>query len=481
MASFASFNEIAASIQNTILTSIPNANVLANSVISDVFINPQAFELETLTVLAYNASLAQSLLTASGNALDYLAANFGIQRNQAQYATGNVTFFTYDPVPQVISIPSGTLVQTGSGGGSSIVLQFVTTQNAFIAVGSSSVTVPVICTVPGSIGNVSVGAINTLSTANIPINGIINNLPTSGGENEEIDESLSLRAQLALSGGNVGTEGAYRSVILNNISTVVDAQVLPPSNILSRGPGKVDIYIQNSSSFQSASSSQIVPAGSTGVTIGQNLVILQNQPVTSITSIIVNNQVVSPTEYSLVFDTSDYANSSLAQNSLIWNVPAPSQQYTINYTYNSNVQLAQQAIIPKTPIGSDVLVKQATAVNIYISAFVTLFSFADQTTVLNSILTSFQNYFSNKRLNQDLYETDIICLITSVPGVASVQTPLANFSRDSFTNTSINTIDIATLEYAVLAPTTTTQPNPIITFNSQLVTNTNLGIDIGLL
>lgn len=95
-------------------------------------------------------------------ALVYSAMSlFGIVPNGAIAATGVVTFSTSTggsppPASQNVTIPAGTLVQTGGG------IQFQTTTTAVLGAGSSSIDVAVQAVIPGSAGNVPIAAINTI-------------------------------------------------------------------------------------------------------------------------------------------------------------------------------------------------------------------------------------------------------------------------------------------------------------------------------
>jgi|GEM_PF-1184403 len=91
-------------------------------------------------------------------------AAFGIVPLTAQAATGVVTFVTATsgtppPASQAVLIPAGTIVQTTGG------TQFQTTQDVTLAVGATSVSVPVVAVTAGAAGNCPQGAINTIVSA----------------------------------------------------------------------------------------------------------------------------------------------------------------------------------------------------------------------------------------------------------------------------------------------------------------------------
>ena len=107
---------------------------------------------------------------------------FGVQQAQATAATGTVVVATSLPLsgafnaPQAIAIPSGTLVQTVGG------VQFATTAAATLASGTSSVSVGIVATTAGAIGNVPSGTIygTPLTPVGYPVYAT-NSVPTGGG------------------------------------------------------------------------------------------------------------------------------------------------------------------------------------------------------------------------------------------------------------------------------------------------------------
>jgi uncharacterized phage protein gp47/JayE len=90
-----SFDNIISDIVDNILIANPSADIKVGSVIRDVFIDPNAYEISNLYVIADSTAQAQSVLTASGQQLDRLASNFNIARKPATRATANVTIFKH--------------------------------------------------------------------------------------------------------------------------------------------------------------------------------------------------------------------------------------------------------------------------------------------------------------------------------------------------------------------------------------------------
>lgn len=143
---------------------------------------------------------------------------FGVQQPSATSATGIVTFATSLPVsaavvvPQAVSIPPGTLIQTPGG------VMFSTLTQATLASGTTSVSVGVQAVNPGSGGNVPSGAIAGLPLTSIGYPLVVTNgAPIAGGSNAgtqsqalalftSISQSLGLSSPVAIANAVIGVQ-----------------------------------------------------------------------------------------------------------------------------------------------------------------------------------------------------------------------------------------------------------------------------------
>lgn len=211
-------------------------------------IAPNAWYLEGLFLRLAQLQSGASISSASGEDLDLLVANRGIERNPA---TPAVRVGTFDAV-----IPSGSLFKTINGADS------VTFRSGDLISASGSVRqYKLTCTVAGTIGNAYTGAI-------IPSSSGIPNLTTATigeiiteGTVAETDASLRLRYLATFEaepyGGNLAT---YRQAI-TAISGVGAVQVYPANAYL--GGGTVLCSIINS---------DYAPASQALVTTVQNII-----------------------------------------------------------------------------------------------------------------------------------------------------------------------------------------------------------------
>jgi|HigsolmetaAR203D_1030402.scaffolds.fasta_scaffold05033_4 uncharacterized phage protein gp47/JayE len=177
-------------------------------------------------------------------------AAMGFEKQPAVYATGAVTFSRTTPADTNYLIPAGTIVRTRATATSAPV-NFRTTVDAVIAVGQTSVTVPVICQTPGTVGNVDAGTITNFLTKPTGVDAVTNANPLSNGREEETPDEQKSRFQKFISSLSRGTlpaieYGATTAVITDEngdvIERVVDARAF---EFIPERLGEVDVYIWN--------------------------------------------------------------------------------------------------------------------------------------------------------------------------------------------------------------------------------------------
>lgn len=164
--------------------------------------------------------------TASGQSLDRLCAFVGITRNPATPAVHNVTLTGTAGA----TIEAGFLVGTIEG------IEFYLINNATIG-DNGTVTVDVECTEAGTIGNVTVGAIDTIVNPDVNIEDITHNSIVTLGGNVETDYNLRTRFMLAQAAigdsssssivGAVSKVSGVQSVMLVENSTGEEVDGLP--------------------------------------------------------------------------------------------------------------------------------------------------------------------------------------------------------------------------------------------------------------
>lgn len=137
---------------------------------------------------------------------------FGFERQQATVATGFVKFQRNTPATTNIVIPSGVILKSHiSTATDGILPEFVTTSTVTLHVGETETgLVPIQAKSPGSIGNVPAEAVTIMSFAPVlGITSVTNPAATTGGTDQEDDNSLKTRFKNTVFRNLAGTEDQF--------------------------------------------------------------------------------------------------------------------------------------------------------------------------------------------------------------------------------------------------------------------------------
>jgi len=135
-------------------------------------------------------------------------AAFGFERQPAVAASVTLTFGRATPAPEPYLIPEGTVVETAAG------VRFVTTVDATILVGATTVNAVALAEVPGSSGNVPAAGITRLTTLLPGVESVTNALAAFGGRDEESDAAQEERFAGYLASLAKGTAPALAAAAL---------------------------------------------------------------------------------------------------------------------------------------------------------------------------------------------------------------------------------------------------------------------------
>ena len=160
-----------------------------------------------------------------GEALDNLAANKGIQRNPASYATTTLQFTLQNARTSATSIPAGTRVSTSAG------VYFMTSSYVEIPAGQLTATVQGVALEAGVEANgIPTGTIEQIVDPVPYIYTVTNTTPSVGGADVENDESLTERVYLYPSSySTAGAEAAYIYWAKTYRSDVSDVMAYSPA------------------------------------------------------------------------------------------------------------------------------------------------------------------------------------------------------------------------------------------------------------
>ena len=142
---------------------------------------PVAIESEALYSRIEEISSKAFVATAVGKDLDAKLAEVGMSRIAATYSTGNVTF----------TGTAGTVILNGTQVKSDLLI--FTVESSGTIPNGGTITLPAVCNVAGTAGNVPVGAINALVVSSSGITSVTNSEAFTGGYEEETDAEARAR------------------------------------------------------------------------------------------------------------------------------------------------------------------------------------------------------------------------------------------------------------------------------------------------
>lgn len=196
-----------------LLAAFPQLNTSPGTVLSGLISSFSNIQYQLNAQL--NSSIADSnILTATGQALDAIANDFGLFRKPATFGSGNVTLTLGSSATQTLTGSSGARFSTFNQDLSKVVT-FTSTAAYTFAVGQSQTTVPAAADQAGSQGNVGVGTITVMLNALPGVATITNGAGFTGGADVETDASLRQRILLVL-------------VPVNTLSKVISAVLAVP-------------------------------------------------------------------------------------------------------------------------------------------------------------------------------------------------------------------------------------------------------------
>lgn len=201
-----------------------------------------AIRLRVLAGEIYNAQVNMEWIknqmfveTATGQRLDYLAKQRGLERKPAQKAQGEITFFISEPVDHTIIIPKGCVASTAE----EVPRRFVTTEDEEIAQGNVLVSVYAEAEKAGSDGNAALGTVTVAVDVPSEVEWVQNREPYTGGTDEESDEMLRERIRDSYLRLPNGTNAAYYEQLALTVEGISKAKAVGRV----RGSGTVNVYV----------------------------------------------------------------------------------------------------------------------------------------------------------------------------------------------------------------------------------------------
>ena len=159
------------------------------------------------------------LATSVGDDATSWVADFGLAREPAVPATGQVTFSRFAPL-QAATVPATAAVRTADLSKTFVVtidranpLWSEAAGGYVIPAGSNSGTVPVVAAMPGAAGNVQAGAVSLVSSSIVGVDTVVNAAGFADGLDEETDAALKARFPLYLASLSKATLVAIEAAV----------------------------------------------------------------------------------------------------------------------------------------------------------------------------------------------------------------------------------------------------------------------------
>jgi uncharacterized phage protein gp47/JayE len=225
---------------------VPTTNDIASNIVDALRITEPTLDTSIGTVArklidAVSASLAEGytdsfLLNYSydidsktGGALDDFCALFGLARFPAARAAGIVTFSRSTTTANTLAtnIPAGAQVMALTS--PPVLAQTITPM--VLALGQTSVDVPVQAIDPGTTGNLAAGTLVNLATSIDGIESVTNTAALQGGSLPESDTQLRARFKATVFRNLAGTEAMYRAMALQIQADPTDSTSRPVTQV----------------------------------------------------------------------------------------------------------------------------------------------------------------------------------------------------------------------------------------------------------
>ncbi len=406
--------------------------------------------------------------------LDIICRNYDVGTIPATYSTGELTYFTYTSPTEDVIITSSNGGKTSDGTKEYTVEGYYTIPVADIAAYYNTtrsryeITVNIVANIAGPNGTAGAQTITEVSNSIPGITGCINFGAVTGGEAEG---SLTDRLNLVRSkfkGRNLSSTSGLKLYVQNYSPSVSIVGSNDPLMLRSEGMGgSIDIYVKD----QIIEGAQdIVTITSTGLSIDfldpqytTTSVILQNQPVDSLTLVIKNGITLDTSYYSLVKDVGVLSKSTRSRDSMtltaagITTLGYFSSGDVVEVRYNYNKLLTTIEDDLNSDINAydnrDYLAREQTQIVIGIYSQIKLVTGAKISDVIASASLSIAAYMDTFSLSSSsrIELIEVLDLIKNTTGVDNINITTALLTpSDSRALTASGDVPIYTNEYPKL-------------------------------
>lgn len=512
MIDYKGLNEIIFDIISDIHANIPEADTKIGTFLRDAIINPFSNSMSKIYTQMKKLEMGQSILTAIGEDLEALAANFFIYKKSGTKSIGRVRFYientlestTNDsPVYQDIYIPMNTkIIAKYSNGSPSI--QFETTTSTTVNANTIKDLprdntgyryVEVLCKSINTGINQNIGKyeINALADNVNGISSVSNYEKFRNGTNAETDESLALRTSLALFANNICTKNGYLSFLLKQ-PQVIDLLIVGAGDkemerdkititnkdgeleTINTG-GCVDIYVRTNTETDdfvnvTVENEDVDTDGNVIININNSL---EEVPIISIKSITGSRDENGNISYETYTENSEdsgftyhvntedknvnYVGSCKEKSYISFNgatKPKVGDKLTISYSYNDGIKTLQDLVDNNKVLTADILIRSADEIKVGVLLNFSISNLYNKDKIRSIVESSINTYIDGRlKMGSSIDITDIIYLLKMIDGVKKIDLNNIGFYTDSNQDKLYNTISCNQKQYIVFDELTT--------------------------
>jgi len=427
-------------------TRLPNLDLTEGTPERDLFIEaPLTGQLSELwNKIIYTAKLhAPHVYSADLDTADLknYMGNYAVIPLSATYSEGVATFYTKTTPTRDIIINDGVIVRTTE----SNPIEF-SVQGTYIlryAIASSyynattlrwEINCAVKATVSGTNSKASTNTVTTIVTSVSGIEGVTNAAPITGGADSESVESALNRVIQKFQGRTLGpTQG-----LINYISSYAEAVNVvganDPEMLRDEGLGGcIDFYIIGE---DLTAAIDTVTITSTGLDTGVNVLytstslILINQPVQEITSLIISSSIISPDYFTLEKDTGSLKKSTRSFDKItITSTGISAGVYfkagdvvEANYNYNALLHTIEDDLNSTANYyeNRDYLLREMTAVTINVYMEFKEQAGQDWAALADTVETTISDFINSIKNGGSVELADIVGVVKAIPTVDNI-------------------------------------------------------------
>jgi len=398
--------------------------------IPDVHVNPTATVLEEQNDRIRNVSNLILLIEVENFDdvdVDNFAFNEFLIRNAGGRSSGTVVFSRVTS-PQVdLPVQGGFPIATTPDEETGETVVFITTEAKTLYTASAAsyfnieteryeLEVAVQATVAGAVGEVGPNRINRPLRPLSGFDTVTNRNRTSPAADRETNAELMERYKISIPGTQLSVKSGIELYVRGNFQDAGDILVVTAGDPLitrsGEGGNAIDVFITGSQSTARSDTQQFVGLG--------QLIILDNQPVLSITNI---PGYVFGVDYEFVKDESGVSDSVRAQDGIKFLVggSSPSVGSTFSVEYEQNILLGniQSAFedADNDVGGQDVLLRSGTQVDLVLGSILTVVQGFSFSTVRSAVITTIINFINSLGLGKTVEKSDIQAEVRKINGV----------------------------------------------------------------